>query len=155
MLVWYLIKPRKMRSRETMLQKYPARLQQKDDDCLGYLIWGKWDSLWNGLQPEMISLMCVMSKNNHSAELSSFSHASGKGKRWSHETVFPRETFDDWEKGSGTFGSGPQCQGIRAPSLSIFSSGRALSFLLLNLFLLLPIKLLRFCQGICAVVQRS
>jgi len=29
------------------------------------------------------------------------SHASGKGKRkWSYGTVFPREMFNDWEKGS-------------------------------------------------------
>jgi hypothetical protein len=118
MLVWYLIQPRKMRSR--VIRSYPARLQQKDDDCLGYLNWEKWDSLWNGLQPEMISLMRVMSKTIILQGSLPFSHASGKEKRWSHETVFPRETFDDWENGSGTLGWGPQRQGIRAPSLSIF-----------------------------------
>ena len=40
-----------------------------------------------------------------------FSHASGKGKRkWSYGTVFPREMFNDWEKGSKAhLGWAPWC----------------------------------------------
>lgn len=84
-------------------KELPSKVATEGRWLLGYLSWEKWDSLWNGLQPEMISLMCVMLRNNHCSRFF-HSHASGKGKRWSHEPVFPRETFSDSMTGKKVLG---------------------------------------------------